>query len=76
MLQWGEDEDDGDDGGGPDLLEDVGALVVVDHGEEELVGEGRGVAPGVGQDLVLLVGLPVEESPSIKGPVWNIWPDS
>lgn len=61
-----EEDDEEDDGGGPDLLEDVGALVVVDHGEEELVGEGRGVAPGVGQDLVLLVGLPVEESVNEK----------
>ena len=40
------------------LLEHVGSFVVVHHSEEELVGERRGVSPGVSQHLVLLIGLP------------------
>lgn len=52
------DGDEGDDEDATNLLEDVSALIVVDHSEEELVGEGRRVAPRVSQDLVLLIGLP------------------
>ncbi|KAK0141187.1 hypothetical protein N1851_021780 [Merluccius polli] len=36
------------------LLENIGAFIIVNYGEEQLVGESRGVTPGVSQDLLLL----------------------
>ena len=43
-------------------LEHVGALVEVDHGEEDVVRVGLGVAVRRGRDHVLIVGLPANKS--------------
>jgi len=43
------------------LLKDVSTLIIIHNCEEEFVREGRRVSPGVSQNLILLISLPMRE---------------
>ena len=42
------------------LVEDIWALIVIHHGEEEFVGELVAVSPRVSHNLELIIGLPAK----------------